>query len=103
MSSGLRLMAAPRLAFTCHAINPIEKTMPTPAAIQALVVEFKTVFLSKGRIEYQFQLGFCDDFPAKIGTLNTVMQTISSVPVRATRRPSMMDEQRPQGNRPRPC
>src|SRR5258708_31107141 len=105
MSSGLRLIADPRLAFTCHAINPIEKTMPTPAAIQALVVEFTAKFsFQKGRIELptsvgSFSQGVDGESPTRVGTLNTVIHTTPSAPIPAARRPSMMDEQRPQGNR----
>jgi hypothetical protein len=46
MSSAVRLIGAAWLALTCHTIKPIEKTMPTAAAIHALVVEFKITFLS---------------------------------------------------------
>src|SRR5712692_1246843 len=53
-------------------------------------------------MDYQLQLGLSNDSPTKVGTLDAVIQTTSSVPIRAARRPSMMDEQRPQGNRPRP-
>jgi hypothetical protein len=47
MSSAVRLSDSERLAFTCHAINPTENTTAIAAAIQALVVEVKIVFLSQ--------------------------------------------------------
>src|SRR5262249_30758668 len=77
MSSAVRLIGPAWFALTCQKIRPTEKTTPTPAAIQALVVEFK----------------ICFPFKSKKNCF-----TARAEPVRSGRHPSMMDEQRRQGN-----
>jgi hypothetical protein len=47
MSSADRLVIVERLAFTCQTIKPPANNTATAAAIQALVVEVKIIFLSK--------------------------------------------------------
>src|SRR5258708_18782313 len=100
MSSALKLTGAARPAFTCHTISPREKTIPIAAAIQALVVEFKTkIFLSIAFRVPTLVGGLLDNkSPTKVGTLNAVIQTkVLSEPIRVVLRWSMMDEQKPQG------
>jgi len=50
MSAAERLEISDRLALTCQTINPRANTTATAAAIHALVVEFKILFLSKKQI-----------------------------------------------------
>src|SRR5437588_10785076 len=107
MSSVLRFIVAACPTLNCQKIRPREKTMPHPATIQAFVFEFKIKLLPfrlrtlMVRRHPWLLLARRVSVPLRC-TLEACVPVMAAEPIPVALRLSMMDEQTPQGNHPRP-